>query len=78
MIWEYHIEKVAMPSEWPIGDDLAKKWDELRNNHLEVMNKLGQERWEYFMNIGPLFYFKRPFIDKRMDDAPFRLDWVRK
>ena len=43
-----------MPTEWP-----TEKWDELRANHLELMNDLGKDGWEYFMNIGPLFYFKR-------------------
>lgn len=58
--WEYHIEKVVMPSEWAIGAELDKQWEEMRSNHLEIMQKLGKEGWEYFMSIGPLFYFKRP------------------
>ena len=68
MKWEYYIERLEMPSEWPIGGELNTKWDELRASHLEAMNRLGIKGWDYFMNIGPLFYFKRPLRTKSEDE----------
>ena len=65
--WEYRIEFCKMPSGFV--DRLEKEWTELQANHSEVMNKLGSEGWEYFMNIGPLFYFKRPI--KKPDNRQY-------
>lgn len=60
MKWEYRIEKFKMPSDWADGRELERKWYEMASEHWVELNKLGQEGWECYLNIGPLFYFKRP------------------
>lgn len=70
--WEYRIEFCKMPSGFV--DRLEKEWTELQANHSKVMNELGSEGWEYFMNIGPLFYFKRPIQSKSEAEILAELD----
>lgn len=60
--WEYRIVRFEMPEDWALG---AMQWNNLEIKHYHVLNKLGQQGWEYMMNIGPLFYFKRPLEEYR-------------
>lgn len=64
--WEYRIKKFTMPSDWEIG---KTKWADLQTTHFYEMSELGEEGWEYIMNIGPLFYFKRPSQEREHSDA---------
>lgn len=56
---EYLIKRMRMPSDWKDTRNLNRKWTGLATSHVKIMNELGKDGWEYFLNIGPLFYFKR-------------------